>query len=291
MKRIALLLVVLLLVPIIALAESAADLVPDTSLWGVSRTKFRNTYDETFTDVTIGDYKGLLYQGLEVDGYALDAYFEFSSKESNYNGLSKVVYLLPVQQKVSDANLTKCYNALLNDLLDVAGTPATSTKTRAFWSFEDCTLELNIGKYTDYNQSSNKTVAVIFAMPEAQAAATQAPSAGKSTGGKKMTVTATATCSDYNHVGSDWSQVFYINGKKVAESSEITLSVGDQITVKAKITENDGTPDVGEGEKSYTVTRDDLNNGFTVSFNVTVTEDKGRYSGNKARWSVRFKFA
>ncbi len=298
MKRLLVLLLVLMMISTIALAETAADLVPDTTLWGISRTRLKEANDAVFTDVEIGEYKSLMIPGLEVDSYTMDAYFEFSSKEKNYNGLSRVVYLLDVQKKVTDANLTKCFNALVKDMKTVAKQPSTSTKTNAIWYFQDCTLEINIGKYTEYNKSKNKTVAVVFSAPETaeenNAKASTTPKDSKASSGKnnakKMSVSATATCNNYNQVGNEWEQECYINGKKVKETSEITLAAGDTVTVKAKITEKDASPDIGIGEESYTVTKSDLTNGFTISFTVKVAEDKGINKDKTARWNVKFKF-
>ena len=97
MKRVlALLLVLLLLVPVIAVAETARDLVPDPSLWGVSRTKFKNEFNVSFSEIEANGYKCLTETGLTVDYYPMDAYYEFASQEGTYNGLSRVLYLLDV---------------------------------------------------------------------------------------------------------------------------------------------------------------------------------------------------
>ena len=299
MKRVlALLLVLLLLVPVIAVAETARDLVPDPSLWGVSRTKFKNEFNVSFTEIEANGYKCLTETGLTVDYYPMDAYYEFASQEGTYNGLSRVLYLLDVQSKVSDSSLNTCYSDLYADMQGVAGEPNSATKTSAIWYYDDLTLEMNIGKYKAFNGSNNKTVAIIFSEPGYVAEASAGSSSGRSSSSgstgtgraSTMTVTATATCSDYNHVGNSWKQAFYINGKRVKETSEISLKAGEEVTVKATITDEDATPDSGTNEKSYVVTRDDITKGFTVTFTVNVEETGGRYAGNKAKWNVRFKF-
>ena len=199
---------------------------------------------------------------------------------------------------MSDSSLNTCYSDLYADMQGVAGEPNSVTKTSAIWYYDDLTLEMNIGKYKAFNGSNNKTVAIIFSEPGYVTEASAGSSSGKSSSSgstgtgraSTMTVTATATCSDYNHVGNNWKQAFYINGKRVKETSEISLKAGDEITVKAAITDEDTTPDAGTNEKTHVVTRDDIKNGFTVSLTVTVEENGGRYAGNKAKWNVRFKF-
>ena len=147
-------------------------------------------------------------------------------------------------------------------------------------------MEITVGKFADYNGSKNKAVAIVYTEPSAAPASN---SGGRMS--KTMSVSASASCSDYNHIGQEWSQEFYMNGKIIYRGSEITLSPGDTITVSANITEADKDPDDGTGSKSYTVTQADLNNGFTISFNVFVKENGGRYSGNTCIWSVTFRFS
>ena len=278
-----------------ALAAAPVDLMPDGDAWGRSRTNIKGEFEDVkLQEVEVGEYKALTASGVAVSDYPMDVYFVFGVKEAgkSYYGLSSLVYMLPLEggKKISDANLTKCYKALLKNLRSELGKPDESNDTRAAWITEDCLVELSIGKYKEYNGSSNKTVALSFARPDGAEEAKPSPTAKPKASGAKMTVTAEASCSNYNHVGGDWTQVFYVNGRKVAEGASVTLKAGDTVTVKAEISENDSTPDEGSGEKSYTVTAEDVAKGFTVKMNVTVAENSGRYKGNKATWSVKFTF-
>ena len=90
--------------------------------------------------------------------------------------------------------------------------------------------------------------------------------------------------------GNNWTYVFYINGKKVGENSKIELTAGDEITVKAIVTDNDKSPDVGTNNSKHTVTEKEIKDGFTISLNVKVRENKGRYTGNTATWKISYKF-
>jgi len=107
---------------------------------------------------------------------------------------------------------------------------------------------------------------------------------------RRMTVSVSASCSNYNHVGNEWSQSFAVNGSTVRSGSVVTLQAGDQVTVSARIEEADKRPDVGTGQTSRTVTEADLANGFSLSLDVTVRENGGRYSGNTCMWRVTFSF-
>ena len=70
----------------------------------------------------------------------------------------------------------------------------------------------------------------------------------------------------------------------------IAVTAGDEITVKAIVTDNDKSPDVGTNNSKHTVTEKEIKDGFTISFNVKVRENKGRYTGNTATWKISYKF-
>lgn len=291
-KKILSLVLVILLLGISSLGEvtsySVVDLIPDTSQWGYSRTKFKEANGNGYQDIEIGGFKSLYLPGIAVGDYDMDGYYEFAEKQGNYYGLSSVVYLLDATKKVSDANLTKCYKTLVTEM-STADDPTSSSKTSSVWEYSDCRMEICIGKYTEFNRSKNKTVAVIFSAPTAGASA----SAGGTNKGnaQSMQVRASATCGDYNHVGSDWSQEFFVNGEKVGKGTIVSIAAGDTITVSATITEEDKSPDIGTNSESYTVTQNDLKNGFSIKFKVDVRENKGRYSGSIATWNVTFNFS
>lgn len=288
MKRIVSLILVFLIFGMPALAETIVDAIPDTSQWGFSRTKFKAANGNGFQDIEIGGYKSLYLPAVEIDGYSMEGYYEFSSKQGNYYGLARVIYLLDISQKVSDANLKKCFAALVAEMTKT-DEPTSTIKTRVIWEYSDCTMEISIGKYPELNGSNNKTVAVIFTAPDAGSSdAVEDATRGES---KTMRVTASATCSDYNHVGNDWTQEYYVNGSKVSNGTTVSIAAGDTIMVSATITEEDKTPDIGSNSESYQVTQSDLKNGFTVNFDINVRENKGRYSGSTATWRVSFSFS
>lgn len=93
---------------------------------------------------------------------------------------------------------------------------------------------------------------------------------------------------DTNNIGDDWTYEYEINGEKPADS--MLLKAGDTVSCYAKLTEEDKEPDIGENSDDYTITQDDLTNGFSVSFNVEVAENRGPHSGECAEFVVTFEF-
>ena len=91
------------------------------------------------------------------------------------------------------------------------------------------------------------------------------------------------------NIGDEWSYTTEINGERAGR--ELVISIGEILTFYAKFTESDDNPDVGEATKKYTVTEDDLLNGFTVSMDLYVTENGGRNSGKSAHFTVTYTFS
>ena len=93
---------------------------------------------------------------------------------------------------------------------------------------------------------------------------------------------------DDENIGDEWSFYQEINGE--TPEKQYTVSVGDTLSFYARYTEQDEKPDVGEAWASYTVSDDDLVNGFTVSMDLYVTENAGRNSGKSANFTVDYVF-
>ncbi|AIQ63832.1 hypothetical protein PSTEL_12780 [Paenibacillus stellifer] len=98
-----------------------------------------------------------------------------------------------------------------------------------------------------------------------------------------------ATLVENNHVGNEWWWGGYVNGKELEEGSSVTLDVSSAGTIKlqAEAQELDKIPE--EGSKSATVKVSSITSAVTKSLNVTVVENRGRYSGNTATWKFEFK--
>lgn len=111
-------------------------------------------------------------------------------------------------------------------------------------------------------------------------------------GSTAVTVTVKASCSDYNGVGSKWTHYYEWNGVQAQDGkAEGFVAPGVDLTVYARIREQDSKPETGSEKITYTPTEEDVANGFDVSFKVTVTENSGRYSGNSAIWTIVFSFS
>lgn len=299
-RFLAFLLALLMIVPVAVADEAYAiqEVIPGDPDWGLSRTKFKSTYNVDFQDIEIDGFKSLTLPSIVIEGLPMAGYYVFGLSQGSYNGLSKVIYLVDVSTKLTTDEINYCFDVLTDSMAALAN-PDASTKTKNTWYGEQVTIEISTGTYKDLNGSKNKTVALTFSMPEAaKAQATAKPTAEPttkptkkpSTKAKGMEVVASASCSDYNSVGNNWGYAFYINDKQVGANSKLDVSVGDIITVKAKVTENDKYPDVGTESKRYTVTDKDVNDGFTIGFSVNVREDRGRYAGRVATWKISFKF-
>ena len=114
--------------------------------------------------------------------------------------------------------------------------------------------------------------------------------AGVGNTSKQFRLSLNATCGYYNHVGNEWSFQYYVDGKRVYNNTTITLRSGQTIEVKAVITEDEKYPDVGYATFRHTITEAELTKGFSASFDVRVTEDRGQYRGNSCTWRVTFRF-
>jgi len=62
------------------------------------------------------------------------------------------------------------------------------------------------------------------------------------------------------------------------------------LPIYVKITESDTSPDVGSAKEDVEITQAYFDSGFTITQTVTVKENKGRYSGNKATWTITYTF-
>jgi len=98
-----------------------------------------------------------------------------------------------------------------------------------------------------------------------------------------------ASLIENNHVGNEWWWGGYVNNKEIEEGDSVvlTLKPTDSIKLKAEAQEQDKYPDDGEASTSVKVSS--ITKTITKTLNVTVVENRGRYSGNKAKWKFVFK--
>ena len=277
-----------------AFSSALADAVvlnPPAEWWGVSKTAFAKAYpDEEFTEIDVKEQKALVLPSVAFsEDLTLDMYFCFFRKEAgkSYYGLSEILYLIPLETgRFTDAQLNSRFKTLQKIITAQNGKADRTDTNTAVWDFEEYTITLAAKSYKDFTGSTKKTVGVTYSRADAAAAAAKGGSAKNGA----LTVSAKASCGDYNHVGEKWSFVYYVNKSKITDGKTMSFAVGDTVTVSASITEEDSNPDVGSGESTHVITAEDLEKGFQVRFTVSVQENGGRYKGSAARWYVTFTF-
>lgn len=95
---------------------------------------------------------------------------------------------------------------------------------------------------------------------------------------------------DNQHVGNEWWWGGYVDGEEIEEGDSVTISVpaSGKITLTAEAQEQDKIPE--EGSSEATVKLSSLGkNTVKKTLDVTVTENRGRYSGNTATWRFVFE--
>ncbi|AIQ12154.1 hypothetical protein [Paenibacillus durus] len=94
---------------------------------------------------------------------------------------------------------------------------------------------------------------------------------------------------DNEHVGNEWWWGGYVNGKELEEGSSVTVNVSSSGSIKLRVEaqEQDKYPE--EGTANATVKVASIKSSLNKTLNVTVVENRGRYSGNTAKWRFVFK--
>ncbi|WP_025690810.1 hypothetical protein [Paenibacillus zanthoxyli] len=91
------------------------------------------------------------------------------------------------------------------------------------------------------------------------------------------------------HVGNEWLWGGYVNGKEIEEGSSVTVNVSSSgsIKLRADAQEQDKYPE--DGTANATVKVASIKSSVSKTLNVSVVENRGRYSGNTATWRFVFK--
>jgi len=92
-----------------------------------------------------------------------------------------------------------------------------------------------------------------------------------------------------NHVGNEWYTAGYVNGKEINPGSTVTLNLKptDTLTLKGFAEEQDKIPESGTSSAKIKVSS--VKTALSKTLKVTVTENRGRYTGNTALWEFVFK--
>lgn len=302
MKRRIALWMVLMLIFSSALAETARGLIPEASLWGMSRTNVNKQFGGTAEAVMIGENAGLKVAGIEVEGYVMDAYYVFSENMRTYYGLSKVSYLLTGTQKRPSAVLDEAYGTLTDAFRSAIGAPDSVKDAVTTWKKDRYKVEIGKGKFKNYDGSDNTNVAIVFTglnIPKPTREPTPTPVATPRPAStpkavadeKEVKVRVITDCDDYNSSGSDWKEVYTVNDKTVKNDDILTVRLGEKLRVEAVITDRDNTENKGSYKATYEVTESKMKKRwFNIKLNFDVEAKEGKYKGKYAKWTVTFRF-
>ncbi len=114
-----------------------------------------------------------------------------------------------------------------------------------------------------------------------------------SAGNIKVKVTLqSVVCIENNHVGNEWGYGATVNKKTIYEGQtvEISTTSNGKITIVSTAQEDDSYPDYGSKALTVSVSKLKSNTSSKYTSNVTVVENRGRYSGNSAVWKFTYVF-
>ncbi|MNO49746.1 hypothetical protein D3C76_401040 [compost metagenome] len=98
-----------------------------------------------------------------------------------------------------------------------------------------------------------------------------------------------AELTENNHVGNEWYTTASINGKEISEGSSVVLDLKstESVKLKAYAEEQDKIPESATATASIKASA--ITKAISKAVEVTVVENRGRYSGNTATWTFTFK--
>lgn len=98
-----------------------------------------------------------------------------------------------------------------------------------------------------------------------------------------------AELTENNHVGNEWYTTAYINEKEISEGSSVVLDLKstESVQLKAYAEEQDKIPESATATASVKASA--ITKTISKAIEVTVVENRGRYSGNTATWTFTFK--
>ena len=95
-----------------------------------------------------------------------------------------------------------------------------------------------------------------------------------------------------NHVGNEWSHSVTVNQKALSRYKSLSFKQSEinTLTFEVSCSEFDEKySDYGNNTHVIDLNKIDLSSEYSFSMEVTVTENGGRYKGNKAKWKYSFK--
>lgn len=290
MKRINLLLLVCFSL-ILFVPRASAGVLPDDSIWSLSKKDFLSTYSALQLDTVS---LGLHASGLRVGDYRMDGFFEFEDSH-----LKLIVYVLPPEKYTANS-----FKDICKMIQKEAGKPKKKDSGKQTWELTNLRVQVIQGGMSRYTGSSKTTVGIGFAPRNVSAPAAskstnasssksnlvQAQTAAAKRTSRRMRVSINAYCYDNDSVGSDWYEEFTVNGRSIWNGGEVEVKPNQSIKVGAVVTEDDSRPDVGRGSYTYKVDDAGFQNGFDLYLEIQVRENNGKYKGNSAWWRVNYSF-
>lgn len=108
--------------------------------------------------------------------------------------------------------------------------------------------------------------------------------------GEEINVTLESVRMVYNnHVGNEWFYGASVNEQSISKNKTLSFSVNDQesIVIKCTVQEQDKVSDYGNASK--TIKPSEITEEKVIVLTPIVRENRGRYSGNTAKWEFKFR--
>jgi len=223
----------------------------------------------------------------EIEGISPGETYVYGTSKDGSISTEKIKVIVPVPIEVESVTLsTTTANLAIGETLQITATiaPDNADNIELSWTSGDESIVTVDQKGNVVAVSGGTTTVTATASNGVSASAdiTVDPSR------RLMSLRVTHPRDDDINIGDEWSYITEINGERTGR--EFAVAAGETLTFHAKFTESDDNPDVGEASKQYTVTEEDLLNGFTVTMDLYVTENGGRNSGKSAHFVVTFTF-
>lgn len=147
-----------------------------------------------------------------------------------------------------------------------------------------CVLLASCSTQTAMPQAASKVT-----QANASAEAAKAPIPAPAAVNVKITLISAALIQN-NHVGNEWGYAAAVNAQpiQIGETMNAKLNPADRLVFEASATEADKYPDNGNATSEIAVSSL-TEQQTTVQMDVVVTENRGRYSGNTAKWRFVFQ--
>jgi hypothetical protein len=77
----------------------------------------------------------------------------------------------------------------------------------------------------------------------------------------------------------------------VRSGDKVAVTRNGNVEIYTEVIEDDSIQDVGTATDTVKVTDEYFDDGFGITQTINVRENRGRYSGNVATWTVKYTFS